>query len=60
MKFIYKGCTYRTENLSDDMKKNPDIQIAIKKIEKREAELKELEEKPIEVIKKAYKKQDEY
>jgi len=61
MKFSYKGCVYRTENLSEAVKQLPEVKKAIDKAEKRQSELKALEqpEKPIEQIKKAYKKQDE-
>jgi predicted DNA binding CopG/RHH family protein len=61
MKFSYNGCVYRTENLSEVTKQLPEVKKAIEKAEKRQAELKALElpEKPIEQIKKAYKKQDE-
>lgn len=34
MKFVYKGCTYRTENLTDDQKKV--MEKEIKAAEKRQ------------------------
>jgi hypothetical protein len=36
MKFVYKGCTYRTENLTDERKKlmSKEIETAKKKAER--------------------------
>jgi hypothetical protein len=62
MNITVKHCVYNTETLPKEILDKPEFKEAIAKAEKRKSELEALkisEQKPVEQIKKAYKKQDE-
>ena len=50
MKISVNGCVYRTENLPDELKANPDFKKAIEKAEKRKAELEAMKAVDIDEI----------